>query len=205
MRTCLLKWSTVAVFALMTAATASAQNLTPPGTPCSNPDQPCEAIPVLTAPTPGIPDPSFVLPNDPGVVRLGIYVVPGDVLLLETSGAPSNPATWSDVVEFSNLPTGGSIATTFPDAEGFGVLVPPNFKPSPNHVSLQETLTGSGSDVTDSTPYTAGAASYQIHSDCAGTGCELAEPTETPEPSTLLLLGTGLLALAGTVRRKLLS
>jgi hypothetical protein len=212
MRTLLLKWSMVSLFALMTVATASAQNppLPAPGTPCT------EVNTILCAPIPGIKgltpaagttDPFFVLQNDPGVVNLGVFVVPGDVLLLETSGNSSDPKTWSDVVEFSDSPTGGgSIATTFADAEGFGVLVPPGFTPSSNNVSLQETLTGSGSDVTDSTLYTAGTASYQIHSDCAGTvGCELPEPTETPEPSSLLLLGTGLLALAGTVRRKLLS
>jgi hypothetical protein len=204
MRTCLLKWSMVAVFALITAATASAQA---PGTPCPN-DKPCVPITITAPRTAGTTDPLFILPNDPGVVNLGIFVVPGDVVLFETSpGSLTNRTTWSDVVEFSDSRTGvGSIATTFADAEGFGVLVPPGFTPSFNAVGLQETLTGSGSDVTDFTTYTAGEAVYQIHSDCAGRGCELPEPTEgTPEPSSLLLLGTGLLAIAGTVRRKLLS
>lgn len=203
MRTRLLKWFMVSVFALMTAATASASTTPPPGSPCPDPQVSCAVIPGIATST---ADPHFVLPNDPGVVSLGIFVVPGDVVLFETSpGSLSDRTTWSDVVEFSDSPTGGgSIATTFPDAEPVGVLFP-NPSLSFNAVGLPETLLGTGSDVTDFTTYTAGSATYDIYSDCAAPSCEIAEPRETPEPNSLLLFGTGLIGLAGIVKRKLLS
>jgi len=91
-----------------------------PGMPCPNPDVSCAVTPGTSTAA----DPTFVLPNDPGVVRLGIFVVPGDVVLFETpNGSLTDSATWSDVVQFSDSPTGvGSTATTFPDAEPVGIL-----------------------------------------------------------------------------------
>jgi hypothetical protein len=171
-----------------------------PGTPCPDPSQPCTAT-VVGA---GSLDPEFTLPTDPGVVSLGIFVVPGDVVLFETpNGSLTDPSTWSDVVEFSDSATGrGSIATTFPDAEGFGVILPAGFSLSANAVGILETTTGSGSDATDSTDYTAGTALYHIHSDCASAACEAQEPPETPEPATLSLLGLGLAAAFGVGRNK---
>ena len=152
-----------------------------PGTPCVDVvknNVPCTATgPVPTASITGN-DPLFVLPSDPGVVPLlsaaggGIFVVPGDVVLFESSPtqpSPTDTSLWSDVVEFSNG-RDGSIATTFADVEGFGVILPAGFTPSGNAVGIQETLVGNGTDANDFTTYIAGTNTYQIHSDCAGTG-----------------------------------
>ena len=160
-----------------------------PGMPCPNPDVSCSVSPGTSTAA----DPTFVLPNDPGMVRLGIFVVPGDVVLFETpNGLLTDSSTWSDVVQFSDSPTGaGSIATTFPDAEPVGILLPPGFSLSTNAVGITETQTGVGSDAVDFTTYTAGSAVYQIHSDSPQN--ELTEPMEgTPEPATMGLLGLGL-------------
>jgi hypothetical protein len=56
-----------------------------PGMPCPNPDVSCSVSPGTSTAA----DPTFVLPNDPGVVRLGIFVVPGDVVLFETPNGRS--------------------------------------------------------------------------------------------------------------------
>jgi hypothetical protein len=184
----------LAALTLFSVGTINAAAFLAPGTPCpvgASP-APCTASQGSTI-TSG--DPLFVLLNDPGVVRLGQFVVPGDVVLFESpNGSLTDRSTWSDVVEFSDpAGAGTSIATTFADAEGAGILLPAGFVLSGNAVGLQESLVGNGSD-NDFTPYTAGANVYQIHSD--SPCCELPEPTEgTPEPATMGLLGLGLTAV----------
>jgi hypothetical protein len=193
----------VTVIGLVLGAATVSATIAPfaPGTPCIDivgNNVPCTANPTPTSSS--SQDPLFVLANDPGTVPLllptggPIFVVPGDVVLFESNvGVPSstNTSFWSDVVRFSDGPN-GSIATTFADAENFGVILPPGFTLSLNAVGIQETLTGNGTDANDFTTYVAGSATYQIHSDCAGPGCELPEPNEgTPEPSMMGLLGFG--------------
>jgi hypothetical protein len=70
----------------------------------------------------------FNLLNDPGDTNLGVFVVPGDVVLFEhppvgpLTNSP-NPSTWSDLLHFSNIAgIAGSTATIFADLEnGFRI------------------------------------------------------------------------------------
>ena len=191
----LWKFLPLAALTLFPVCTVSAALL--PGTPC----------PVGTAPAPctaGTTNTSFSvsaqalntnIANDPGITILNAFVVPGTVVLCE-SVSPcllNSPTTWSDVIQFFDLANGGgSAAQVFADNEA-GVVLPPGFTPSANAVSLLEIQTGFGDD-RDFTSYTPSAGTtYTIHSDCAGAGCEIPDP-ETPEPSTLMLLGSGLVA-----------
>ena len=192
----------VVVFALIAAAMAPAEQLISPGTPCSDvigENAPCSGT--VTNPTIAN-DPLFDLTSDPGVADLGIFVVPGDVVLFETAnGSLTDQSTWSDVLEFSDSATGrGSIATIFPDAEGVGVILPTGFSLSANAVGLPENPVGTGTDA-DFTTYIAGTATYQVHSD--SPCCEVPE-VETPEPSSVALLGLALAGIFVQGRRKAL-
>lgn len=190
----------------ISAARVYSQNLVVPGTPCADigiPTGPCTAVP------PSIGSISsnvgiqalFNLVNDPGMVNLGVFVVPGDVVLFEHPPIgpvtnPPNPSTWSDLLHFSNIAgVAGSTATIFADLENGVVGLPVGFTLSANAVGIVEVQTGTGTDA-DFTVYTAGTNVYQVHSDAALTP-EPPEPGEgVPEPSTLFLIGGGLVAAA---------
>ena len=190
----------VVIIASTLAGVATAAVVVTPGTPCSDLGQP--------APGPCVAGSSssssasalailFNLVNDPGTLNLGIFVVPGDVVLFEhANGSLSNPASWSDLVRFTTGPN-SSFATMFADGEaGTGP-----FTLSANAVSIVETQTGTGTDA-DFTVYTAGSATYNVHSDAALTP-EPVEPMEgVPEPSTLTLFIGGSLLLVGFARRR---
>jgi hypothetical protein len=169
-----------------------------PGTPCSDLGQPAPGPCTASGSNDSSAFASIVfdLLNDPGTLDLGIFVVPGDVVLFEHSnGSLSNPASWSDLVRFTTG-ANSSTATIFADGEaGTGP-----FTLSANAVSIVETQTGTGTDA-DFTVYTAGSATYNVHSDAALTP-EPGEPMEgTPEPSTLTLFVGGALLLIGRARR----
>jgi len=189
--------------ALTGVATAAA--LLSPGIPCSDLGQPapgpCVAGSTSSSATSALATVLFNLVNDPGTQDLGIFVVPGDVVLFEhPGGSLTAPATWSDVVRFTTGANSSS-ATILADGET-GVILPPNFTLSTNAVSIVEVQTGTGTDA-DFTVYTAGSATYNVHSDAA-LNPEPPEPTEgTPEPSTLTLLIGGSLLLIGRARQRL--
>ena len=183
---------------LSLAGLVTAAPIGSPGTPCSD----LQTAPGQCTTSSGFGNSSaladivFNLLNDPGTLNLGIFVVPGDVVLFEHStGSFNNPASWSDLVRFTTG-ANSSIATMFADGEaGTGP-----FTLSANAVSIVETQTGTGTDA-DFTVYTAGSATYNVHSDAALTP-EPGEPMEgTPEPSTLTLFVGGVLLLIGRARR----
>jgi hypothetical protein len=191
------------IIATAFAGVATAAVLLSPGIPCSDLGQPAPG-PCVAGSTSNstsrsaFADVLFSLLNDPGTVNLGIFVVPGDVVLFEhANGSLTNPASWSDLVRFATG-ANGSTATMFADGEaGTGP-----FTLSANAVSIIETQTGTGTDA-DFTVYTAGTATYNVHSDAALTP-EPGEPMEgTPEPSTLTLLIGGSLLLIGRARQRL--
>jgi len=194
------------IIATSLAGAATAAALLSPGTPCSDLGQPAPG-PCDTGTTSSstsrsaFADVLFNLVNDPGTQNLGIFVVPGDVVLFEhPGGSLTAPATWSDVVRFTTGSKSSS-ATMLADGEN-GVILPPGFTLSANAVSITEVQTGTGTDA-DFTVYTAGSATYNVHSDAALTP-EPPEPMEgTPEPSTLTLFIGGSLLLIGRARRLL--
>jgi hypothetical protein len=190
----------IMMVALASVATAAIS----PGTPCSDLGQPAPGSCVagdriLSSARFALEDILFDLVNDPGTLDLGIFVVPGDVVLFEhPGGSMSDPTTWSDVVRFTTG-TQSSSATIFADGET-GVILPPGFQLSANAVSIVEVQNGTGTDA-DFTVYIAGTATYQIHSDAALTP-EPFEPGEAPELSTLTLFIGGSLLLVGFARRR---
>jgi hypothetical protein len=149
------------------------------------------------ADTPGIgatADPTF----DEGIAySLGFTVTAGDVVICE-AGTPcddSTPANWSDVLVFYNSATGPFAADSsgdadsvyvFSDDNGTLALFLANYNGlSNNHVTITENPNG----------LTNYSEEYLVNSP---------EGTTVPEPGSFMLLGSGLLGMAGVLRRKLI-
>jgi hypothetical protein len=202
------KFLPFAALTLFPVGTVSAAALLQPGTPCPVGTAPAPCSATITSGTFSVSAQALNtnIANDPGITNLNAFVVPGTVVLCEspsTNGCLSSPPTaWSDVIQFFDLPNGGgSAAQVYADNENGVVGLPPGFTPSLNAVSLTEVQTGFGDD-RDFTSYTPSAGTtYTIHSDCGGPGCEIPDP-ETPEPSTLMLFGSGLAAVGLFHRRR---
>jgi len=122
-------------------------------------------------------DPVFNL-TDTSVTPLGMFVIPGDVIIFETSaGSINDISTWSDLLHFENV-VGGSTATVYSDADdsdGSGEGFPPGF-PLSNVTTIQETV--------PPTVYVAGSNTYNVFSDFP--------ETTVPEPAMMGLFGVGL-------------
>jgi len=135
-----------------------------------------------------------------GVVNSGFgTVIGGDVVVCDF-GAPcslTDSSTWSDVLVFYNTAIGPFVGDIGPataadifssDDTGFFSLA--NFLA--NSTGLSSNAVTTVEDASGNVTYNAGIHVYTFSS-----------PTATPEPGTLLLLGSGLLGIGGLLRRKL--
>jgi len=125
-------------------------------------------------------------------------VEPGDLVLLEDPAVDQSlPSNWSDIVRFQTFQNAGqpfSTALLFSDDQ-VSLL---NFILQDNVFFLNETrVPNTTTDYAPSFADTTNSNVYFIVSDCAGPapGCESEPGGVIPEPSTWLLLGSGLLGL----------
>ena len=98
----------------------------------------------------------------------------------------------------------GSIAPLTADRDSLGSVLGFSFNPP----TSTEILPGQTSDIlvisTDATGFTAGNAEVLDGGSVTVASFQPAAPAAVPEPSSLMLLGTGALGLLGALRRKLL-
>lgn len=121
-----------------------------------------------------------------GMVGINATVVPGIVPIPEDGVKfdPSDSSTWSDAIIFSNFPAGGTVVG------GRIQLV------SDTTGTLEKGRKATDPKISGTEDDTANTVTYQVPGGTKFTVTEsFTEPAEVPEPSTLLLIGSGLIGL----------
>lgn len=160
-----------------------------------------EANPIVTLPFPVLPGPLFICETTPITGGCGSNADISDELSFITQTAGATMATAMCLFSDPNPSFGQTGTPEFPDnscpGSGFGG----------NFTSILETRAPDGSETMIYTPGPGQAGfalsptsglpvTYVITSDSANE-------SDTPEPASLILLGSGILGLAATIRRKL--
>lgn len=196
------RWYFVFLLLTMSAGIAFADGINPndpylteDGTSCGSPHVPwCAGAGLATDPLSGITTLEYTLSST-------VYsnVVAGDVLITESTGPQAGQV--GDLIRFEKV---GSNFEVFIFSDDFnGGQAADHGLPSAFQLN-QATITESSSGLTTLYTPTSTQPGYATDPGYAYTSYQLLSPSDVPEPSSLLLLGTGLLSLAGVLRRKLL-
>ena len=151
-----------------------------------------------------------LVPDNSSACVVNYPTLTGDIVVMENFSNITDPSTWSDLMHFD---AGTNSVTVYSDGEALAGLLAGGFNffsLTPNAAFIPESSIGDtfysptntpiGVDPSvDTTQCTGGVGCVELVSDPAN-----GNDTEVPEPSTLLLLSSGLMGFAGAARRRLL-
>jgi len=153
-------------------------------------------------------------PATPIGIQFGAWLFPGDVLedveVVITSSEFGGTSYFDQVVSFTqqtNCPTNGYGFDVCVETGSF--TVPPNLAAGTYWLNLENAVVNDGDPVywdensgsslaSESSVGTIPSESFTINGECEGEGCGA-----SPEPSSIMLLGSGLLALTPLARLKM--